>query len=334
MSMQKKLKTTQINIKKLIPFYEQRYGKIESELIDKFDFDYSAEERRIETFSQFCNELYTPYLQGAKCVYRGERINSLERPLVPTILRSHKELFSGVSDGIVNIDSDYLFSFYEKRGKFIDVYENTMGKANRDEMYELCAFAQHYIDVSPFIDFTKSLLVAASFAIKGKCEPENDIVIYRVGLRDPSDCTQSMKKANEWVNEFNISVFKFEKEGIRKVMKELLSSEQAKPFSPEEFAKLEKASKNDSPRARLIDVPTNDRMKFQQGCFLMLSDFSMFFSHYRTKNVRNDFEVTKFVINRSACGEILDLINKETPWYSYDCLINIEKAFQKAIWGC
>ncbi|MCD7797531.1 MAG: hypothetical protein LUG95_08055 [Clostridiales bacterium] len=40
-----------------------------------------------------------------------------------------------------------------------------------------------------------------------------------------------------------------------------------------------------SPTAKLIDIPTNDLMKYQQGVFLLLNKFSIIDSNYLTKAV-------------------------------------------------
>lgn len=46
-----------------------------------------------------------------------------------------------------------------------------------------------------------------------------------------------------------------------------------------------------------IDVPTNTRMKFQQGVFMLLTDFQLFNDTYLTKNIRDSFEINKYIID-------------------------------------
>ena len=41
------------------------------------------------------------------------------------------------------------------------------------------------------------------------------------------------------------------------------------------------------------DIPTNDLMKYQQGVFLLLNNFSLVDSMYLTKSVRRGFVITQ-----------------------------------------
>ena len=68
----------------------------------------------------------------------------------------------------------------------------------------------------------------------------------------------------------------------------------------EDFKKLEELCNSMSPVAKLIDIPTNDLMKYQQGVFLLLNNFSLVDSMYLTKSVRRGFVIKKYVINGLA----------------------------------
>ena len=86
-----------------------------------------------------------------------------------------------------------------------------------------------------------------------------------------------------------------------------------------------------SPHARLIDIASNDLMKFQKGVFLLLTDFNLVNKMYLTKNVRGDFRIVKHTINRDICGQITDLIEAEAPWYSFKNLMDISSGLNSAI---
>ena len=85
-----------------------------------------------------------------------------------------------------------------------------------------------------------------------------------------------------------------------------------------------------APSAKLIGIPTNDLMRYQQGVFLLLTDFSLMFNGYPTKNIREDFEVTKWILDAEICPALLQMIEQEAPWYNYDCLLDVKTGFEKA----
>ena len=85
-----------------------------------------------------------------------------------------------------------------------------------------------------------------------------------------------------------------------------------------------------APSAKLIGIPTNDLMRYQQGVFLLLTDFSLMFNGYPTKNIREDFEVTKWILDAEICPALLQMIEREAPWYNYDCLLDVKTGFEKA----
>ena len=84
-----------------------------------------------------------------------------------------------------------------------------------------------------------------------------------------------------------------------------------------------------APTAKLIDVPTNDLMRFQQGVFLLLDDFTIFGNGYLTKKIRDDFAIKKWIINKKICPELLEYQKKKAPYYDYDTITDLSKAVGK-----
>lgn len=74
----------------------------------------------------------------------------------------------------------------------------------------MLAFAQHYLDVSPFIDFSASLYVALSFAMKGRTEFSDDIVIYTAFDIGDDDTTTDENEVNEWLAGYNVGIVRAE----------------------------------------------------------------------------------------------------------------------------
>ena len=98
-----------------------------------------------------------------------------------------------------------------------------------------------------------------------------------------------------------------------------------------EVQTLKKNVKRTSPTGKLIDIATNDLMKFQQGVFLLLSDFNLVNRLYLTKNVRNSFKITKYILSKGICADLVRMIAAETPWYRFSQLLEIKNGIQSAI---
>ena len=290
----------------------------------ELDFDFSVNEQRVETEQEFNTLLKAPFSeQGSRIFYRGERIDSPSRPLLPTMFRKRERLLG--EDWVVNINSDYLLDFYKSMGSYYSFYNSFFGRASRNRLYELCAFSQHYIDCSPFIDFTKSLYVALSFALKGRQQFDEDIVIYTAEISDAENYTDDIVVAECWLKEYKVSLFN-SPESVLKMPARAVTPQELKEF----MEKLDASARNASPKARLIDIPTNDLMRQQQGVFLLLTDFRLVQKNYLTKNIRNQFHFTKYIINCEICPRLLEMVSQETPWYEYDCLMDVSKAANRA----
>lgn len=291
----------------------------------ELDFDFSVNEKYISDFAQFERELKKPFESGEKrFFYRGERKNDITRPLVPTLLRD-KELLLKDRELVVNINSSFLRRFYAEKGQLLNVFEQVFSKVSEYRLYELCAFCQHYINVSPFIDFTKSLYVALSFALKGKTKTDDDFVIYTAEIPNSDYYTNDIVVAECWLNDYSVNVYHSPEEmRLRHIAFNPAAVKLARQA-------LEQSIHDSSPKAKLIDIPTNDLVKYQQGVFLMLTDFSMFHKSYLTKNLREDFCITKYVINKELCAKLTAMVASEAPWYAYDCILDIKTAMQKAI---
>lgn len=291
---------------------------------EELDFDFSINEQRIESLADFDKLLRAPSEQQKNRIfYRGERMNSSARPLIPTMFRKRERLLG--DNPVVNINADYLLNYYKGMGDYYSFFNSAFGTASKHRLYELCAFSQHYIDSSPFIDFTKSLFVALSFALKGRREFDEDIVIYTAEINDADNYTNDMVVAECWLQEYKVSLFN-SPEAIFKAPARAITPQEIREFRET----LEASARNASPKARLIDIPTNDLMRQQQGVFLLLTDFRLVQKNYLTKNIRENFYFTKNIISRDICPQLLEMISKEAPWYEYDCLLDVSRAARRA----
>lgn len=292
--------------------------KIESEL----DFDFRADMVKIETIDDFDSLILKPYQDGKQIFYRGERKNSLSRPLLPTLYRNRELLFDN-SKKVSLVNAQTLYSVYNKSTDYFKLYEKIIGKIDIDEMYSFLAFSQHYFGLSPLIDFTKSIYVALSFALKDRQSYDDNILIYTLELNSQNDYTNSIAVANEWINDYSVLLF-------RDIDKSILNNHLENPLDViSDYKKIADSFKGhnllelNAPTAKLIDVPNNDLIKFQQGVFLLLDDFSLLGKNYLTKNIRDEFSLKKWIINKEICPELLDMIISREPYYQYKYITNL-----------
>lgn len=310
--------------------FKQKLNKINKKINSGLDFDFTAVSKRIETIDDFNNEIMFDFLSGKQLFYRGERINDPSRNLLPTMLRNPDKLFSDNDLGVIHIDCSYVYNYYASLGNFVSVFNKTMGTADVDNLYEICAFAQHYYHFSPLIDFTKSVYPSLSFALKNRDTYDDDIVLYVLELKNDNDYTTDINIANEWLKSLDIYVSCFDEDIVKRTVKEVIENKELR--MTEDFRQhLERLNTRPLPKAKLIDIPSNTRMKFQQGVFLMLTDFQLFNVKYFTKNIREQFSITKFIINKDICPQILQMIESDAPWYNYKYLTDVEAAFKIAV---
>src|SRR5574344_2968281 len=286
-----------------------------AELEDTLDFDYSVGEIFIDSMEMFRRALMEPFKDRSRHIfYRGERVSGLNRPLLPTMYRNKQALIKN-GEYSAEVNADFLLEYYKSYGSFYDLYNTTFGTAGKYRLYDLCAFSQHYLNDSPLIDFTKSLYVALSFGLKEKTEFVDDGILYAVEIEDlNSNYTTDKVVAECWLNDFKVYVYNFEKDDV----------------SPE-VQELKQHVKRTSPIGKLIDIATNDLMKFQQGVFLLLSDFNLVNRLYLTKNVRSSFKITKYILSKDICADLVEMSAEETPWYRFSQLLEIKDGIQSAI---
>lgn len=114
--------------------------------------------------------------------------------------------------------ADFVYDFYSRDGSYMHLYEKVMDPHPRQNLYRLFAFSQHYLDVSPFVDFTKSLYVSLSFALKNRQVYPAPLALYTVKIRDEGDYTESLATANAWLEDYKVYVFRRREDYIKSLM--------------------------------------------------------------------------------------------------------------------
>lgn len=299
---------------KKIPTFHDVASKIENEL----DFDFRAECNRIDSMDEFMENIIAPYNDGKRIFFRGEKIKSIDRPLMPSIYRNKSQIFS---DGeiMAQMNAEKLLGYYNQYPDYFDVFQKVIGKINRDNMYSFLAFSQHYFGVSPLIDLTKNPFVSLSFALKNREVYEEDILLYTVEIKNEDDYTNSIEVANKWIEDYNVLVLKeFSKDALDTNISSILKYKDLL-----EDIREKSIFDLNTPSAKLIDVPTNDLMRFQQGVFLLLDDFIVFGKGYLTKKIRDEFAIKKWIISKDICPDLLKYQLEEAPYYNYDNITDL-----------
>ncbi|UKI22460.1 MAG: hypothetical protein L6V88_09005 [Anaerotruncus sp.] len=92
----------------------------------------------------------------------------------------------------------------------------------------------------------------------------------------------------------------------------------------------EARAQQESPKALLIDIPTIDLMKYQQGVFFCC--LRIFFALQQIisnkKMCAAILPSQKYVISRDICPQLLSMVNCEAPWYRYECLTDVKTAMK------
>lgn len=299
-------------------------GKIENEL----DFDFRAQTQYIYSIEEFEKHIINPFKNKENVFFRGERVRSIDRPLMPSIYRSRNVILED-DEPFAVIDSKRLKEIYYRFPEYINLYEQTIGEISTDNMYPFLSFSQHYFGLSPLIDLTKNPFVALSFALKNRDVYTKDILIYSVEIKHKEDYTDDLSVANKWIDEYCVILFRDPKntgfDSAFEKRKELLINYK------ELLEEVKGRSLFDlnAPSARLIDVPVNDLMRFQQGVFLLLDDFTVFGNGYLTKKIRDDFAIKKWIVNKDICPSLLDYQRQNAPQYDYASITDLSSVVGK-----
>ena len=193
--------------------------------------------------------------------YRGQ--SNFEWQLKPSLLRGYD--FKS-NDGRV-IDLDVLYDIYHDVG-LIDKYNNTVGnkriKSGKDIDYEFLSFMQHAVSYSPLIDFTGKIDVAYKFALQ-KSSPntylQNSSAVFILSF-EHTGMIEDLSKINI------IYLNKKIKPGT--IMQVIDSNGTIKRL---DFTTISKIQNQLRPKFAHFESKTNDRMKYQDGKFILFYDY-------------------------------------------------------------
>jgi hypothetical protein len=181
---------------------------------------------------------------------------------------------------------------------------------------------QHSCSYSPFLDFTKDSDIALSFALSnsGSINDFNneESSIYQLFLTSGKDeiVTVNSKEAlRSLLNSFSVYCLKTK---IVLGSAPLFATYDTQgnlgiPYMKYTFSSFASIVNALTPKVLFIDVPTNDRMKFQKGTFVLFYDFLMVDQHI-FYNLNPSFYIEKMVIPPNVKTSMLRSLEKNHPY--------------------
>lgn len=212
--------------------------------------------------------------------------------------------------------------------KWKDIYEDYSAKPNkvslirklnevdivtRSNPYKTAAFIQHSIGYSPMIDFSRSPMVSLSFALANVGSMVdfygNDSCVFRLDISEWKPLTH-IEDIDYAIKTFSIQVFK-ENESISTLITNQMWIS---------FLTYTKRSS-----IQLIQLPTNDRMLFQKGTFILYDNAmtignEVFMSIDKIGFLQS--RLLKFIIKSSIKELIYEQLMSKFPQYHQMYLLN------------
>ena len=254
---------------------------------------------------------------GSNCFYRGQ--SNEKWRLLPSSLRSETKTC------IYNLNM-YLESL--KKYNLENKYEKYIKYCTDESIYYKCAFFQHACAFSPLIDFSKSDIVAASFSLINKSSIgyynniSSSLYVYIINNPEP----KILRSISD------IESFLFHDYKLYYIDKQQLYFGEKILFNNSSeiliFDSIEKIVKLLVPSICFIDLPTNDRMKYQKGLFLCFYNCIVLGGHIYYE-LSNNFKMIKLIIKPEDKDNILDEIRRETPEYDSNHILDPYQIFRE-----
>lgn len=233
--------------------------------------------------------------------------------------RMWPSVFRELKGNIVFDDGYYnaLLKNYKLDMKFNDI----MRKGVKQNAYQKYAFIQHACSYSPLIDFTRSEQIATSFALSNTSSfnlfNENDSAIYELTLLNRNNVYLKKQDARDFLK-YTMMLDIIEKPVcIGKTYTLKTSSGGSKTITISSLPVLVKLM---TPKYKIIDIPTNDRMVYQQGAFVCFYD-CLCINGYILYELINDINIVKKIIPAHSKKKIIKSIYDERQ-YDQEHLLN------------
>lgn len=231
-------------------------------------------------------------------------------------------------NGDIYLDDDYYYDLLQKDGS--EAKYNQLIRCEDRNAYSKYAFMQHARSFSPLIDLTYSKEIATSFALSNSNNVNTfrniDAAIFEIKI---NNCEQNTFKDESEArlflkNDFNLKIINDDyfilchKYSLKKYGGKLES------ICIKSFKELFKAL---TPKYKIFQIYTNDRMKYQKGLFLCFYD-CICLKDFIVYDLIDDFEIIEFTIPFEIKNTILKKIYEHRR-YDPEHLMNPYLFFQE-----
>ena len=249
--------------------------------------------------------------------YRGQSNKNWR--LSPSIVRK--------IDGNIYLDDDYYHDLLIKDGSE-DKY-NQLIRSNDKDAYSKYAFMQHSRCFSPFIDMSYSEEIATSFSLSNASDPckfkNIDAAIFKIEIKDNGEnVIKSESKAREFLKkQFNLKIIndRYFILGHRYKLKAHSGSD-----IEIYLTSIKDVFEALTPKYKVFQIYTNDRMKYQKGLFICFYD-CICLKDIIVYNLIQELKIMEFIIPVKHKNKILNKINSHKR-YDYNHLMNPYLFFQ------
>mgnify|MGYP003290125183 CR=1 FL=1 len=245
-------------------------------------------------------------------IFRGQ--TDFNYRISPSIFRNHK--------GNILFDDDYYHSILSDTG-----LEGKFDRLIRDHSmnrYSKYAFIQHSCSYSPFIDFTKDIIIATSFSLSNSSKinefKDNDSSVYCLNIESDLEklITNKWKARSFLVNDFKMRIV----DSTYFVFGKLYSLEKADgTFYSFSHYSIRDFLDDLTPKLAIIDIPTNDRIVYQKGLFVCFYD-CLCLKDFIAYELNPDFSFIKLKIAKKNKRSLLNAIYKNNREYDPEHLLN------------
>lgn len=251
-----------------------------------------------------------------KIWYRGQSDFSWE--LIPSFLRDIKEE--------VKIDGIYLYDDYIEK-KLVEKYNKVFNEELKSINYEFLSFMQHSVSYSPLLDFSDSPLVAISFALSNNNQfnnyYRNHSSMFELECRQETD----VNKISQLKYDIKSTAKLFYADSLEKIdlIMKNIDIRYCNSYVISDYFKviptIFEVLNSLTPNVVMIDIPTNDRMKYQQGKFILFDNFVCINNNIFYELNRN-FAIRKIKIENRSKDKIREEIRKNHQPYTITNLLD------------
>ena len=199
------------------------------------------------------------------------------------------------------------------------------GKFSIENKFNKYSFIQHACSYSPFVDFTKSPIIAASFALSNVSKL-NDfinhdacIICMKFGNEDKTKLITDKSEARLFIkNEMRLDIIDSDTFVFGKNYEIAKSNGSIKKICYYTFDELLSRL---SPDYKILDIQTNDRMTYQKGLFICFYG-CLCLREFIAYELCPDLYLTKIYIKTGNKRSILEDIYKHYRQYDPEHLLD------------